>query len=800
MPYAIIVLPIAQQSCYTYEVPVSFQKEIQIGQQVVVPLGRKFYGGIVLKLSEDKPSYPTKSIISIWDKKPIVSSEQIAFWKWMASYYMCALGEVMTAALPAGFRIESEHKVHLTKTDYIPDSETERLIIDALQHGALDLKTLDESLGGKLEVLKALLEKEVVQIHTQHNQRFKPKEVVFLYPRENITTEEINKLSELQSHVLLRLIDLSKTEKVSKSKFLEEEGVTESPIKTLIKKEFIISQKEKVYRHSFKYPKETKPLYELSEIQQQKYGEIKKQFETHSTVLLHGITSSGKTEIYTHLIAKELEKGRFVLFLLPEIALTTQLAERLAIFFGKQLLVYHSKYSTNERVEVWRKLQAKDKPYVVIGARSAIFLPFHDLGLIVVDEEHEPSFKQQDPAPRYHGRDAAIYLAYLQNSKVLLGSATPSLESYFNVQLGKYGLVELFQRYQDILPPEIILIDSTEASRKKRMKGLFTPELIKAMNETLENGEQVILFQNRRGYSYFVKCENCDTIPHCPNCDVSLSLHKYANTLDCHYCNYSISYAKHKCGECQGEDFSTIGIGTEQIEEQTTALFPNYLSDRIDWDTTTGKHSYEKILSKFKNGETKILIGTQMLAKGLDFDNVGLVAILNADLLLHYPDFRAYERSFQLLLQVSGRAGRKKKQGKVLIQTYKPKHPVLKLVKESAYTPLYNQQIRERNAFHYPPVYYMMKIKLKHKNKQKVEEAAYLLGEDLKNIFGARTYGAHTPLVSRVKNFYLQEIILKIERKSSYAKAKQLTSEAISRVKQTKGFSSIHIGADVDVF
>lgn len=800
MQYANILIPIAQQSCYTYAVSETLQAEIAVGQQVVVPLGRKFYGGIVLTLSNQKPNYPTKPIISIWDKKPIVTTLQIEFWKWIAGYYMCALGEVMTAALPAGFRIESEHKVHLINAEYIPNSEKEEQIIAALQNNPLDLKSLNDAFGENLDVIKALLEKDIIQIQTEHNQKFKPKEVTFLYPKNGLVSEEIDQLSDLQSYVLLRLMDLSEKGKVSKPQLLKEENVTESPIKTLIKNGFIISRKEKIYREAFHYPEKVKPLHELSTVQEEKYKEIEEQFKHFSTVLLHGITSSGKTEIYTHLIAKELAKGKSVLFLLPEIALTTQLAERLATFFGEQLLVYHSKYSTNERVEVWRKLQAKDTPYVVIGARSAVFLPFHNLGLIVVDEEHEASFKQQDPAPRYHGRDVATYLAHLQNSKVLLGSATPSLESYFNVHLKKYGLVELFQRYQNIKPPEIILVNSAEASRKKQMKGVFTPELIKAMNETLENGEQVILFQNRRGYSYFVKCTHCDTIPRCPNCDVSLSLHKYTNSLDCHYCNFSMPYHQYTCEECKGTEFSTIGIGTEQIEEQTAELFPNYMSDRIDWDTATGKHGYTKILSRFAKGQTQILIGTQMLTKGLDFDNVGLVAVLNADLLLHYPDFRAYERSFQLLLQVSGRAGRKKKQGKVLIQTYKPNHPVLKLVQKGAYLPLYQQQIKERDAFSYPPVYHMIRVKLKHKDKQKVVNAANLLGEDIRAIFGTRTYGAHTPLVSRVKNYYLQEIILKIERNSSYAKAKRLTNEAINRIKQQKGFSSVHIGLDVDVY
>lgn len=798
--YATVLIPIAQQSCYTYYVPENLQQQLQIGQQVIVPLGKKFYGGIVLKYSHKKPDYPTKTILSIWDNKAVVAQWQLDFWKWIADYYLCELGEVMAAALPAGFRIESEHLVQLIKPDYTPCSDAEALILKELQNNILELKALEEAFSGNLTEIGRLLEKNVVQLHTRHSQKFKAKEVVFLYLDKGITTSEIENLTKLQQHVLLRLMDLAQRGKVAKQELLQESGVTLSPINTLIKNGFIHSKKESVYREIFQHQKEPIPLHKLSEAQSKALLSIQDEFENYQTVLLHGVTSSGKTEIYTHLIAEQLQRGNTVLFLLPEIALTTQLANRLATFFGKQVLVYHSKYSNNERVEIWKKLQANKVPYLVIGARSAVFLPFSQLGLVIVDEEHEPGFKQQDPAPRYHGRDAAIYLAHLQKCKVLLGSATPALESYFNVHLKKYGLVTLTQRYQNIQPPEIFIINSAEAARKKQMKGIFTPQLRAAIQETLDKGEQVMLFQNRRGYAYFVKCKNCDNIPHCPHCDVSLSLHKYSQTLQCHYCNFSVPYHNHSCEECQQKEFIPIGFGTEQIEEQTAALFPEYTTDRIDWDTTTGKHNYQKILSRFAKGQTDILIGTQMLAKGLDFANVGLVAVLNADLLLHFPDFRAYERSFQLLLQVSGRAGRKYKQGKVLIQTYKPKHPILKLVQKGDYLSLYHNQINERSKFCYPPVYRIITLRLKHKNKAKVYQAAELLGENLKAIFKHRTYGAHTPLVSRVKTYYLQEIFIKIERKASYGKAKKIIAETIQKFKSTKGFSSVRIGADVDVY
>lgn len=798
--FADVLIPIARQSRFTYKVPQNIQTKIKQGQQVLVPFGKRFYGSIVIRIHREEPEYELKEILRIWDEKPLVCMSQIHFWEWLADYYMCEVGEVMLAALPSGFRIESEMLLVLEKETYKPLNKREEQIIEKL---LVAPKTITHLVGNDSETLacvQGLLSRHILTKNTSHTQKFKPKRTPFLLLGKDITPKDIGVLTALQQYVMSRFLALSKQGEVTQQMLLSEQGVTLSPLKTLIRKGYILSDKRDVYRENYNYPRHLEVLHNLSPIQKEKLEEIKSQFKQYQTVLLYGITSSGKTEIYTHLIAENLAKGKSVLYLLPEIALTTQLAERLASFFGQQMLVYHSKYNDNERVEVWKKLQENTNPYLIIGARSAIFLPFENLGLIIIDEEHEGSFKQQDPAPRYHGRDAGIYLGYIHKASVLLGSATPSLESYFNVSLGKYGLVTLNERYKNVKPPKIILSDMAEASRKKQMKGFFTPELYTEIRAVLERGEQVILFQNRRGYAYFVKCEKCDEVPHCPHCDVSLSLHKYTNTLRCHYCHYQLDFSTCKCTTCGATEFKSVGIGTEQIEEQVAQYFPTYHSDRLDMDTTTGKNSYTRILDRFANGQTNILIGTQMLAKGLDFSNVGLVGVLNADLMLHFPDFRAFERSFQLLTQVSGRAGRKNKQGKVIIQTYKPEHFILELVRSSDYKSLYNSLIEERRQFGYPPIYRMINIRLKHKKYEIVDKASELLGERMKSIFGRRTYGAHTPLISRIKNYYIKEITLKIEREASYDRAKKIILEEIDYVHSQKGLSGVYFSCDVDVY
>lgn len=799
--YAEVIIPVAQKSCYTYKIPDTLVGKLKVGQRVIVVLNKNLKSGIVLEIHEQTPVYETKELYSIWDTNEIlVSHFHLKLWKWVSSYYMCELGEVMAVALPSAFRLESESLMSLEKKDYQTENTVEEDVFDRL----LSTQTISLSdLVGKnkkqLTFLNKLIAEGVVSQRTKHKQKFIPKKRKYLIPKKELSLDEQEKLSSLQKKVLSRLIEMSESQIVERTVFLKKEGITLSPINTLIKRGLVSSEERIVDRHIFHLSKERRALNVLSESQNLALEQIKKSFEIYPTVLLHGVTSSGKTEIYMHLVAEELKKGKSVLYLLPEIALTTQLAQRLALHFGRKVLVYHSKYNDNERFEIWKKVASQKEPYLVVGTRSAVFLPFKNMGIIIIDEEHERSFKQQSPSPLYHGRDVAVYLGHLYDAKVLLGSGTPSLESYFNVYLKKYGLVKLFSRYKGIEAPDIVIADMSEASRKKRMKGALTPVLYNAINESLERGEQVILFQNRRGYSYFVRCEKCGEVPQCPNCDVSLSLHKYSQMLRCHYCDFQIHYNTYKCPSCTHTEFKPFGMGTQRLEEQLQGLFSSYKVSRFDWDTTSGKYAYERLLQSFEMGEIDILIGTQMLAKGIDFHNVGLVGVLNADLLLHFPDFRSFEHSFQMLLQVSGRAGRKHKQGKVIIQTYEPDHPVLKVVKSNNYKGLYNSQITERDTFGYPPVYRMIKIVLKHKDRNRVQETANVLGQLLQNIFGKRTYGATIPLVGRVSGYFIREIILKIERKSSYAKAKRLINDTIIQIRTEKKHRSVRIICNVDV-
>lgn len=798
--YAEIIVPIARQSCYTYKVPDNMVAELKVGQRVIIELNKHLKSGVVLELHKRIPSYKTKTIYSIWDTDEVlIGVSQLKFWRWMASYYMCEIGEVMAAALPAAFRLDSESVISLQTENYVADDE-ERALLTKVQLGekysVSDLVGKDKK---KLKVLNNLLGRKIVQQEVAHKQHFRPQKKKFLLPRTNISSQEWENLTVLQKKVLEELQKQIAEQPILKSDFLQREGITVSPLNALMKKGLIRCEERIVSRNIFHFSEKREELNSLSKEQKIAFDSIHEKFECFRTVLLHGVTASGKTELYMHLITEQLKKGENVLYLLPEIALTTQLAERLGRFFGKQVLVYHSKYNDNERFEVWQKIAKKDKPYLVIGARSAVFLPFASLGLIVVDEEHERSFKQQSPAPHYHGRDAAVFLAHLYSAKVLLGSGTPSLESYFNVHLKKYGLVELFTRYKGIRPPEITIADLSEPTRKKQMKGALTPMLYTAIKEVLEKGEQVILFQNRRGYAYFVKCKQCGEVPQCPNCDVSLSLHKHSQVLRCHYCDFQVAYNTYNCPSCNESEFVAIGLGTQKLEEQLQEQFPEYSIGRFDWDTTSGKYAYERLIHSFENKKIDILVGTQMLAKGLDFNNVGLVGVLNADMLLHFPDFRAFEHSFQLLLQVSGRAGRREKVGRVIIQSYKPEHPVLQLVKESNYKKLYHNLIRERHTFGYPPVFRMIKVVLKHKDYEHVRNTAIVLGNALKQVFGRRTYGATVPLVGRVSRYYIQEIILKIERKSSYEKAKSLLKKEIIKLQTDKQHRSVRISCVVDV-
>ncbi|MBL7882469.1 MAG: primosomal protein N', partial [Bacteroidia bacterium] len=740
-----VILPLSVPNLYTYRVPFDWNDSIFIGQRVVVQFGKgKLYSALVRRVHEEPPKqYAAKYIESILDTSPIVNEKQFALWEWMCNYYMCTIGEVMVAALPGGLRLSSETKIILNseykaKLQQQGITDKEYLIIDALElREVLSLTDIAEIAEQKTvyPIIKSLIEKGIVLIQEELKEKFKPKIETFVVLADEL--EEENKLKLVfdtlekkagkQLDVLMAYIKLSerysKQKKEVKRKDLIKlvEG-SESAIKSLAKKNIFHLYEHEVGRLS---PFETEnKVSDLNELQQQTFNSIKTQFgidkkllnkeTTKDVVLLHGVTSSGKTEIYVKLIEETLAEGKQVLYLLPEIALTTQIINRLKKYFGEVVGVYHSKFNENERVEIWNNVLnseviskedvATHQHRLIIGARSALFLPFSNIGLVIVDEEHDTSFKQYDPAPRYNARDAAIYLAHIHKAKTLLGSATPSLESYFNAQEGKYGFAEMKQRFGDIQMPEIIIADVKEASKKKMMKSHFSPVLLDHITMALQNKEQVILFQNRRGFAPQLECDTCAWVPQCNNCDVSLTYHKHIHQLRCHYCGYSTK-PPDKCAACGDTNVKMKGFGTEKIEEELAIFYPTAKVARMDLDTTRSKFAHQHIIQNFEEGNVDILVGTQMVTKGLDFDNVSMVGILNADSMLNFPDFRSFERSYQLMAQVSGRAGRKNKRGKVIIQTYNPDHSIIQNVLNNDYLTMYTNQLLDRKNFNYPPYY-----------------------------------------------------------------------------------------------
>ncbi|MDB4851800.1 primosomal protein N', partial [Flavobacteriaceae bacterium] len=729
-----VILPIPIQKTFTYSVTQFEYEFLKKGMRVAVSFGKtKMYTGLVFNLHQIPPeTYDAKEILQILDNKPIVTEHQLKHWEWISTYYMCGLGDVYRAALPSAFLLESETIIFKNESfdnKYILNDE-EFLIYEALQHQSqLTIHQVVDILGKKkvLPIINELIQKSAVYIKEEIYEQYKPKLIKYVRLSNNYNSENslellMNELSRAtkQREVIMTFFQLSASKKPIKVKDLEKvSGASSSIIKALEVKgvlEFYFIKTDRI-----SYKGETSALKKLNNYQKQALKEIKISFTTKDVILLHGITSSGKTEVYTKLIQETLDSGKQALFLLPEIALTTQIISRLQNYFGNQISVFHSKYSMNERVEVWNNvLENKPKAQIILGARSSIFLPFNNLGLVVVDEEHETSYKQFEPSPRYNARDAAIVLSHLHQGKILLGSATPSLETYFNASENKYGLVELNRRFGDVKLPKIELIDIKEKQRKREMTGHFSDTLLKQIQEELEENKQIILFQNRRGFSPIVECSTCGVSPQCPNCDVSLTFHKFKHELKCHYCNY-LRAMPNSCGACGSNNLSTKGFGTEQIELELKKIFPDYSIGRMDLDTTRGKYGYQKIIGAFEAKEIDILVGTQMLSKGLDFENVSLVGILNADMMLNFPDFRAHERAFQLMVQVSGRAGRSKKQGKVMIQTYNPYHQILQQVSITDYTTMYKEQMQDRWQYHYPPYYRLIKITLKHKDYQKTE-------------------------------------------------------------------------------
>ena len=781
--------------------------------RVAVSFGKsKIYSALVLNIHQTKPTlYEAKEIHQILDETPLVNEQQLQHWQWLSDYYMCSLGDVYRASLPSAFLLESETIINKNQSfiDTTILTDDEFLIFEALEHQShLTIHQVADILGKKkvMPIVNELLKKSAITIKEEIYEQYKPKLVKYVrldpdYNSDDSLEKLLEQLSRAkkQREAVLSFFQLSTGNKPIKVKSLEDKAnVSSSIVKSLVDKnifEFYHIQTDRI-----QFKGDTNSLKVLNKFQEKALTEIRESFTKKEVTLLHGITSSGKTEVYTKLIQEVLDKGKQVLFLLPEIALTTQIITRLQFYFGDQISVFHSKYTMNERVEVWNNvLENKTKAKIILGARSSIFLPFSNLGLIVVDEEHETSYKQFEPSPRYNARDAAIVLAKIHHAKVLLGSATPSLESYFNAQQNKYGFVELNRRFGNVLLPKIELIDVKEKHRKKEMKGHFSDRLLKCIQEALNEKEQVILFQNRRGFSPVVECKTCGVSPQCPNCDVSLTYHKFKHELRCHYCNYQRPMPNN-CGACGSNALDNKGFGTEQIELELKELFPDYKIGRMDLDTTRGKHGYQKIIGAFEAREIDVLVGTQMLSKGLDFDNVSLVGILNADTMLNFPDFRAHERAYQMMVQVSGRAGRSKKQGNVAIQTYNPYHQILQQVSTTNFGEMYKEQLQERWQYKYPPYYRLIKITLKHKDYNRVDTGVNWLTKALQNSFGEYVLGPTAPAVSRIRNQYIKNIVIKIPPKQSLISTKKQLQKIKNTFEAVSDFRPIRFIIDIDAY
>ncbi|MBS2096653.1 replication restart helicase PriA [Carboxylicivirga linearis] len=812
-----IILPVPLPRLFTYSIPEDMVSMVEVGKRVVVSFGKKkSYSGIVFKLHNNKPKeYETKPILSVLDSAPIVNNEQLRFWQWLADYYQCTLGEVYKAALPSGLKMESETNV-IYNAEFVADhplSPNEDKILDIVS--AKKVCTINElnqlsGLKNCLPVLKRLLEYNALFVNEKLKEGFKAKTEKVLslcdeYKNDESMHAAFDNLSRAPKQLELLMAFLSMCGGVNKANegvfvsrqdLLKKNNASSSTLKELITKNIVCESERNIDRLDLT-EKEKHEAHPLNEAQQDAHQQIQNAFATKDVCLLHGVTSGGKTEIYIHLIEEQLKKGKQVLYLLPEIALTTQITTRLKKHFGNLLGIYHSKFADAERVEVWNNLLEQKTYKVILGVRSSIFLPFQNLGLIVVDEEHENTYKQFDPAPRYHARDAAIVLANIFGAKTLLGTATPSIESYFNAQQGKYALIELTQRFEGIQMPEIIAVDTREARRKKKMNSHFSPVLLQHMDEALANGEQVILFQNRRGFSPFIECGQCAWVAKCVNCDVSMTYHKHFNQLVCHYCNHTEKLPD-VCPACHSPAIETRGFGTEKIQEEMSILYPDYKVARMDLDTTRSKSAYDKIISKFEEGKVQILIGTQMISKGLDFENVRVVGILNADNMLNYPDFRAFERSFQLMTQVSGRAGRKHKRGLVILQTSNPQHPVIMDVINHNFANHYQGQIEERRAFKYPPFHRLIYITIKHKDQQITNQAAYFIAKQLTTVLGNRVLGPQAPVINRIQNQFIKKVLIKVEKKASPVKVKQLIQEVIFSLQSQQAYRYVTFQIDVD--
>ena len=766
MTYANIILPLPLEGYFTYAVSEGLIPLIQVGVRVTVPLGKsKTYVGIVAEYPVDVPNpaeevaqqgkkkIEYKNIADVLDDTPILLPQQLRLWKWIADYYMSPIGDVYKAALPSGLKAEDGFRPRtelFRLADKYRDEQTLTLLISSMKRAA---KQLD---------------------------------VLMTYLR----LTGVDNIEHLLPETELR--------EVTREELMNESHASIAVIRSLQEKMILVTYEKEVGRLNHNIAPHPEKIKPLNEAQTEAYNHILVQMMGHPVTLLHGVTSSGKTEIYIHLIQKAINEHKQVLYLLPEIALTVQITERLKAVFGNRLGIYHSKYSDAERVEIWKK-QLSSNPYdVILGARSAVFLPFHRLGLVIIDEEHEQSFKQQDPAPRYHARSAAIVLAQMYaGAKTLLGTATPSMESYYNAKQGKYGLVELSRRYKDIQLPSIEVVDMKDLYRRKMVSGPFSPRLLSAVRGALERGEQAILFQNRRGFAPMIECRQCGWVPKCPNCDISLTYHKSMNYLSCHYCGYTMKVPE-VCPCCESKDIRGRGYGTEKIEDEIRSIFPEARVARMDLDTTHTRNAYERLINDFSTGKNNLLIGTQMVTKGLDFGKVSVVGILNADSMLNYPDFRAYEQAFMMMSQVSGRAGRKGKRGEVILQTKTPDLPVIQYVVHNDYPTFFKELLDERREFHYPPFYHLVYVYLKHRDENIVNTAGVELGSRLRDIFGSRVLGPDKPAVARVKTLSIRKIVLKLENGIDYPRVRQYLRGALEAMMKDKRYGALQVYYDVD--
>ena len=825
--FADVILPLPIEARFTYRVPQVLNGRIAFGMRVIVPFGsNKLYAAIVEKVHETAPKqFSAKYILDVIDERPIISEAQYSLWRWMAEYYMCTIGEVMAAALPSALRLASETKVKIH-----PEFDGDVSVLTPLEMNVVELLIHRETMtvaevsktlqvAKVMPIIKSLVDKHAVITDEEIRNPYKPKKETVLrlvspYDCEAAFMELLDKLNakantSQQADTLLGFMMLTRKDgryhfdaAIPKTELMNSEHISQSSLQTLLKKG-ILSSEERVISRLADFSTECAPEVLLSEPQERAYEEIKQNFEKFPVTLLHGVTGSGKTEIYIKLIDEVLKQGKQVLYLLPEIALTSQIVNRLRIYFGDKVGVYHSRFNEYERVEIWNRVlnggEVDDtaKYQLILGARSALLLPYKQLGLVIVDEEHDGSYKQIDPAPRYHARDAAVMLAQIHGAKTLLGTATPSLETYFNVQLHKFGLVELMQRYAESHLPDIYTVNMSLATKRHEVQGLFSNFLIEQISAALERKEQIILFQNRRGYAVRMICHTCESMPKCLYCDVTLTYHKKTNLLKCHYCGYAIEVPR-ECPSCHSTDIEMKGFGTEQVEDTLAQIFPVARIARMDTDTTRSKNAYQQIISDFEEHKTDILVGTQMVTKGLDFDRVSVVGILNADALISFPDFRAFERAFQLLSQVSGRAGRKEVPGKVVIQTFQPNHPALKYVETNDFAAMYQSQIAERQQFRLPPITRMLKITLKHPEEQTVLAAAIQLQGMLREVFAGNVMGPATPLVSRIQNYYLQDFWIKMPRDHSLATRKQQLAEVLHQFQQLPSFKKVRCVVTVD--